>query len=266
VDTRLSTVESDTQNQSAIAGTTTFNGGLNCSASISASAMYALNFDNLGSVAVGLGVNTNNVTYIGNASNPCLVNSSYLRANSFIKQSGTVNEILMANGSVATRTMSLSPAGDPLSQSGVSNFLGASYTVQSFYVSTSFKATNVNIYRNATTATVSQSIAIYNSSNVRIGVVTQSGLTTTTVSFTFSTPVQLTGDSYYYLAIQSAAQGGYYSGSTTGVAIINSGLNSNIQYIRVAFTGTSLPSTLPTTGGSTASFIYPPYTIVGYGF
>jgi len=100
VDTRLSTLESDTQNQTAILGTTTFTGGINCSASISASAMYALNFDNLGSVAVGLGVNTNNVTYIGNGANPCLVNSSYLRANSFVKQGGLATEFLKADGTV----------------------------------------------------------------------------------------------------------------------------------------------------------------------
>jgi hypothetical protein len=100
INARISLLESDTQNQTAVAGLTTFTGGLTCSASISASAMYALNFDNLNSIAVGLGVNTNNVTYIGNVSNPCYVNSSYLRADSFVKTGGFSTEFLKANGTL----------------------------------------------------------------------------------------------------------------------------------------------------------------------
>ena len=54
-----------------------------------------------------------------------------------------------------------------------------------------------------------------------------------------------------------------YSGTSAGSAIVNSTLHASIQYTRVSFTGTTMPTTLPITGGSTLSIIYPPFTLIG---
>ena len=193
-------------------------------------------------------------------------------ADKFVKSGGLSTQFLKANGDIdtntyltigaATMSFSFSPNGDPLSQLGTANFLGASYTVQSFYNPTTFKVVSVNIYRTTVTANTS-SVAIYTSSNIREGVATLIGSTATTLSYVFSSPITLTGNAYYYCAIQSSATSGIYAGTTTGTAVINSGLNPSISFNKVAFVGVTLPATLPTSGGSLSSFIYPPFTMTG---
>lgn len=180
----------------------------------------------------------------------------------FLKSDGSIDTNTYLTIGTATMSFSFSPNGDPLSQLGTANFLGASYTVQSFYNPTTFKVVSINIYRTSVTANTS-SVAIYTSSNIREGVATLIGSTATTLSYVFSSPITLTGNAYYYCAIQSSATSGIYAGTTTGTAVINSGLNPSISFNKVAFVGVTLPLTLPTSGGSLSSFIYPPFTMTG---
>ena len=55
-----------------------------------------------------------------------------------------------------------------------------------------------------------------------------------------------------------------YSGTSVGSGIVNSSLNVFLQYARVAFPGTTLPSVLPISGAILTSMIYPPFSLVGY--
>ena len=106
------------------------------------------------------------------------------------------------------------------------------------------------------------SVAIYSVGNVQLFTQTLSAYTATTFAFTVPS-LLLTGDSYYYFAVFSTAAN-MYSGTSVGATIVNSSLNSFIQYARVAYTGTTLPSALPIGGGVITSFIYPPFNLVGY--
>jgi hypothetical protein len=163
--------------------------------------------------------------------------------------------------STASRTECFSPFGDPLAQTGVSNFAGSAYSVQTIYMPKTFNLTNVNMYRNGATSTTFL-MAIYDTTNTRIYNGSLTANTSTTISFIVSPAVALTANTYYYVAIFGTATG-MYSGTSAGSAIVNSSLHASIQYVRVSFTGTTMPTTLPITGGSTASIIYPPFTLIG---
>ena len=164
----------------------------------------------------------------------------------------------MTNG---LNTVVLSPNGGPLSVPSLSNFLGASYSVMSFYTPSNLTLTYIKLHRSVSTS-INMSIAIYNASNVRIYTGTLSSYTATTFIFPIDN-VFLIGGQYYYFAVFSTALN-MYAETVIGSAIVNSGLHSSIQFSKVSFVGTSLPTSLPTSGGSGASFIYPPFQLIGY--
>jgi hypothetical protein len=93
VDTRLSTVESDTQNQSAIAGTTTFTGTVSVGALTKVSTLYS---SPGGDMAIGV---------LGN--NLSLYASNGVTMNKIIKTGGLATEFLKADGSIDTSTYAL---------------------------------------------------------------------------------------------------------------------------------------------------------------
>jgi hypothetical protein len=99
----------------AVPGTTTFTGSITVPAASMSGMLVVKNVDNIGS-SLGIGTNTNQVIYIGNASQPCIVNSSTLTANSFVKSGGLVTDFLKANGTVDSNTYL--PIGAPSIVSG----------------------------------------------------------------------------------------------------------------------------------------------------
>ena len=191
------------------------------------------------------------------STNPSFITKSITQGTG-ITIADTANNLTI---STASRTECFSPFGDPLAQTGVSNFAGSAYSVQTIYMPKTFNLTNVNMYRNGATSTTFL-MAIYDTTNTRIYNGSLTANTSTTISFIVSPAVALTANTYYYVAIFGTATG-MYSGTSAGSAIVNSSLHASIQYARVSFTGTTMPATLPITGGSTASIIYPPFTLIG---
>lgn len=175
---------------------------------------------------------------------------------------GLASQYLLANGGIFNSIKTFSPFGDITENTGVSNWNGSSYSVQLIYMRETITASSIIMYRNGTVSSTI-SLAIYDMTNTRIFNYSQNPVITTKYTIPILPNVVLTGGSYYYVGIFGTSAG-MYSGTQAGVAIVNGDLHPNIQYARVSFTGTTLPTTLPTTGGSTSSVLYPPFTIIGY--
>lgn len=169
--------------------------------------------------------------------------------------------IMRANGTYYSRVRCFSPFGDPLAQSGLSNFNGGFYTIQSFYMPDTLTVSDLLLFRSITTSTT-LSIAIYDTTNTRIAFSTLTSTLQTTLNFVF-TPIVLPGNTYYYFAVYGIGSN-MYAGTQPGLAIINNALHPNIQFIRCYFSGTSLPTTIPLSGSFNNSIMYPPFTLVGY--
>jgi hypothetical protein len=175
-----------------------------------------------------------------------------------------VGQLLQCNtlgsSSWTTSTSCVSPFGAPLEQTGVSNFAGSAYSVQSFYMPESLDISSLIMNRSVLTSTTI-SVAIYNSSRAQIFTST---LTATTAStLIFPAGFEMTGGEYYYFAVFSTGAG-FYAGTKPGASIVNSGLNASLQYTSFYVVSSVLPATLPTTGIVLTTIIQPPFTLVGY--
>lgn len=179
----------------------------------------------------------------------------------FVISGAGTNSIMRANGTYFSLVRTISPFGPPLQQTGTANFSGANYSVQSFYMPETMTVNSISLFRANTTSTT-MSIALYNTSNVRIAFAGVGPTFQTTLAFTF-TPVVLTGNDYYYFACFGTANA-MYGTTIAGVSVVNSSLHPNIQFARCFFTGTTLPATLPLTGGSVGGILQPPFTLIGY--
>jgi hypothetical protein len=194
-----------------------------------------------------------------------LINStrSITCSDGFIINGAGVNSIMRANGTYFPLVRTYSPFGEPLKQTGTASFGGANYSVQAFYIPDTITVNSLSLFR-ANTTNTTMSIAIYNTSNVRIAFDSVGPTLQTTFTFTF-TPVVLTGNDYYYFACFGTANNNAMYGATiAGISVVNSSLHPNIQFARCFFTGTTLPATLPLTGSSVGGILQPPFTLIGY--